>query len=121
MRFSGTGGFTVRLLVVSATIGLAAHAVGTDWRAPQLDSVLVAGDLSGDDRVSTPPAVVDTLGERIAPDRPSHRALLAIVFGGVCAVLALRPGFSRLVPEAPRIRISQISPRRGRAPPATLI
>lgn len=121
MRFSGTGDFIVRLLVVSAAIGLAALAVGTDRRSPQLDSVIVAGDLSVDGRVSTPPAVVDMLSERITPERASHRALLDTVFGGVWAVLALRPGFSRFVPEAPRIRISRISPRRGRAPPTVSI
>lgn len=111
----------VRLLVVSVAIGLGAVAVGTDWSSRQLDSVIVAGDLSVDSRVSTPPAVVDMLSERITPERPSHRALLDTVFGGVGAVLALRSGFAQLVPEAPRIRIPRISPRRGRAPPTISI
>ena len=121
MRYSGTGGFVVGVLVVSATIGLTTLDVATDWRSLQFDSAIIAGDLSGDRRISRPPAVVDTLSQKITPDRPSPRALLAIVLGGLCAVLALRPGLSRIVPVAPRIRISQISRRRGRGPPTTSI
>lgn len=116
MRFSGAGGFIARLLVVVATIGLAALDVGTDLRSPQLDSVIVAGDLPGDRRISAAPAVTDTISERRAPDRPSH-PLLVMVVGGVFGALVFWRGFLRRNPETPRIRVTQHSSRRVRAPP----
>lgn len=45
MRFSSTGDLLGQFVVVSSAIGLAGVAVGTDQSSPQLDSVIIAGDL----------------------------------------------------------------------------
>jgi hypothetical protein len=117
MRLSGTCALVTRVLVVAGVIGLMIAEVGAGWRAPQLDSMIVADGLADDRRITPPPAVIDTLGERIAPDRQSHRVLVAMVFSGVGALLVLRRGVLGLLSTTPRIRGPQHSPHQVRAPP----
>lgn len=108
MRLTGMGGFLIPLLVVAAAMGLAVADDGTNRMSPERDSEIVSDGLSGDRLIIPPPAVLDTLGERIARDWSSPRVLIAMVLG-VVTMPVLRRGFLLILPMAPRIRDSQHS------------
>lgn len=103
-------------MLVAASMGFTAVDIGTNWRSTQLDSAIVAVYGSGS-RITPSPAVIDTLAERLAPDRPSRGVLRFMVLGGVGGLLVLRRGFVRGVATSSRLSSSSHSPHRGRAPP----
>ena len=111
-------GSLIRFSLLAALIVTTATVVGTGWSSLQQPSVIDIGDLPGDRHASKLVATsVDRLDEKVSLKRPPSRVMLAVVFGGVGALLvaglSYGPGTFKARPTA----TSQRSPRRGRAPP----